>query len=116
MTKANESIQPLVEYSFNLVRFGNRMLIEDVVLEIAESFVHCFRTSNQEVWTINSEGRPKPVDVKGERMPNKIVSVLSDNRSYIGIENSPEYYCAYSRDTVELYDKDLVKKGSFVIQ
>lgn len=92
------------------------MLIDGVVLEATESFAFCFRSPNQDTWTISAEGRLKLVDIRGERISGKIVTVLSDNDSYMGIENSPEYYCVYSRSAVELFDKDLVRKGSFSVQ
>jgi len=114
--KPTSELQQLVHYGRQLVRFGNRVLIDGVILEISESFAQCFRSSNQDIWTVNSEGRLKLVDMRGERISGKIVTVLSDNHSYIGIENSPEYYCVYSRETVELFDKDLNKKGSFSVQ
>ena len=98
--KPTTELLQLVEYGKQLVRFGSRILIDGVVLEMSESFTHCFRTANQDIWTISGEGRLKLVDMKGERTSGKIVAMLSDNHSYIGIENSPEFYCVYSRETV----------------
>lgn len=106
----------LVEYNKNLVRFGNRVMVDDVVMEAVEGFGFCFRNAGFDVWIVNNEGRLKPVDVKGERISGKIVSLISESKSYVGVENSLEYYVAYTRDAVEMYDKEFNKKGSFSVQ
>ena len=104
---------PLVKYSDDLIRFGNRVLYRDVVMEISEPFTYCFQ--HNDIWTLH-DNKLKPVDLKGEVVSGKLIQVLSEYKHYIGVENSPECYCVYAKNTVELYDKEFNPQGNFSIQ
>jgi hypothetical protein len=106
----------LTQYSKDLVRFGNRLFIDNVVMETTEQFSHCFRNSNFDVWILNQDHKLRPVDVKGDRISGKIVSTIAEGKSFVGVENSLDYYVAYTKDTVEMYDKEFNKKGVFQVQ
>lgn len=96
----------IIQFAPEILKFGSRVLYDDVVLEISEPIRQCFMLGG-ELWIMGTDNKLRLGDIKGNRISGKLVQTVAENNSYHTIDNTPEYYVFFTRDSIELYDKDL---------
>ena len=81
------------------MRFGSRVLYDDVILEISEPFKQSFLLGG-ELWIMGTDNKLRLADIKGNRISGKLVYTVAENNSYHAIDNTPEYYVFFTRDSI----------------